>query len=221
MNSEERRLLTDFLDQMKQAKGFQKDPDAESLIAAAVTQQPDAAYLLVQKALLQEQALNAAKSQIAQLQSQLEQARARSAPPPRSGGSFLGGNDPWAAPAPAPAPVRSAPAAPWAGAMPQAPASGGGFGSFLGTAAATAAGIAGGAFLFQGLESLLGGHHNSGNGFLDSAGLNPDHAQNVTINEYYGADDDNQPDQNLQDTDFDQGLDDFGAYDDDDGSLSV
>lgn len=220
MNSEERRLLTDFLDQMKQAKGFQKDPDAESLIAAAVAQQPDAAYLLVQKALLQEQALNAAKSQIAQLQGQLEQARARSAPPPRSGGGFLGGNDPWAAAAPA-APTRPAPAAPWAGAAPQAPASGGGFGSFLGTAAATAAGIAGGAFLFQGLESLLGGHHNSGNGFLDSAGANPDHAQNITINEYYDSDD-NQPDQDSQDNDFDQGLDGFDAYDDDDdGSLSV
>lgn len=219
MNSEERRLLTDFLDQMKQTKGFQKDPDAESLIAAAVAQQPDAAYLLVQKALLQEQALNAAKSQIAQLQGQLEQARSRSAAPPRSGGGFLGGSDPWAAAAPAPA--RPAPAAPWVGAAPQAPASGGGFGSFLGTAAATAAGIAGGAFLFQGLESLLGGHHNSGNGFLDSTGFNPDHAQNITINEYYDSDD-NQPDQDSQDADFDQGLDDFDAYDDeDDGSLSV
>jgi hypothetical protein len=217
MNSEERRLLTDFLDQMKQARGFQKDPDAASLIAAAVAQQPDAAYLLVQKALLQEQALNAAKSQIAQLQSQLEQARASSAPAPRSGGSFLGGNDPWAAAAPA----RPAPAAPWAGAMPQAqaPASGGGFGSFLGTAAATAAGIAGGAFLFQGLENLLGGHHNTGNGFFDSTGFGPDHAQNVTINEYYGSDD-NPPDKDFQDSDFDQGLDDFDAYDDD-GNLNV
>ncbi|MGZ8219947.1 DUF2076 domain-containing protein [Methylomagnum sp.] len=216
MNSEERRLLTDFLDQMKQARGFQKDPDAAALISAAAAQQPDAAYLLVQKALLQEQALNAAKSQIAQLQGQLEQARARSAAPPRSGGGFLGGSDPWAAPAP----TRPAPAAPWAGAAPQAPASGGGFGSFLGTAAAAAAGIAGGAFLFQGLESLLGGHHNSGSGFLDSADINPDHAQNVTINEYYGSDD-NQPDQDTQDNDFDPGLDDFDTYDDDDGSLSV
>ena len=53
MNSEERRLLTEFLDQFKQVKGVAKDADAEALIAAAVAVQPDAPYLLVQKALLQ------------------------------------------------------------------------------------------------------------------------------------------------------------------------
>ncbi len=45
----------------------------------------------------------------------------------------------------------------------------GGFGSALGSIATTAAGVAGGAFLFQGIEHLLGRRQrpgNSGNGFL-------------------------------------------------------
>lgn len=215
MNTEERRLLTEFLDPLAKVKGITKDPDADALISSAAAKQPDAVYLLVQKALLQEQALNAARAQITELQTQLDQARSRGAPP-RSGG-FLSG-DPWAAPArPAPAP-----SAPWPAAAP-APQSGfgSGMGSFLGTAAATAAGIAGGAFLFQGIESLLGHHHGSG-GFFDTADTTPERVENVTINEYYGDDGDRDQDQDFQDADFglpDEGFD--GYDDDDDGSLSV
>lgn len=214
MNSEERRLLSEFLEQLVQVKGVPKDPDAADLIAQAAARQPDAVYLLVQKALLQEQALNGAKAQISTLRSQLEQAKAA----PRSGGSFLGGGDPWAAPSrPAPAPA----AAPW-NAAPQAGGGASPWGGFLGTAAATAAGIAGGAFLFQGIENLLGGHHGSGQGFFDSADASPERVENVTINEYYDTDD-NQPGLGLQDSDFDQLDDDgFDAYDDDnDDSLSA
>lgn len=215
MNSEERRLLSEFLDQLTQVKGVAKDPDADALIAQAAAKQPDACYLLVQKALLQDQALNSARAQIADLRNQLEQARSRPAPA-RSGGFLGGGGDPWGQ---APRPAAPA-AAPWAAAAPQA-GSGGGLGGFLGTAAATAAGIAGGAFLFQGIESLFG-HHNSGNGFLDSAGMDGDRIENVTVNEYYDTDD-NQPDSAFQDTGYGQPDDDgFDAYDDDgDDSLSV
>lgn len=211
MNSEERRLLTEFLDQLKQVKGLTKDPDAEGLIAAAAAQQPDALYLLVQKALLQEQALGAAKSQIAQLRGQLEQARSR---PAAGRSSFLGG-DPWGGSArPTPAP-----SAPWPAAAPAQQGAGSGLGSFLGTAAATAAGIAGGAFLFQGLQSLLG-HHGSGSDFLDTAGLAHEPAQNITINEYYDSDD--EPDTDLQNADFEPEDEGFDAYDDeDDDILSV
>ncbi len=214
MNSEERRLLSEFLDQLTQVKGMAKDPDADALIAQAVAKQPDAHYLLVQKALLQEQALNGARARIADLQSQLEQAKSRPAPA-RSGG-FLGGGDPWASSAP-PRPA-AAPASAWAPAA--APAGSSPMAGFLGTAAATAAGIAGGAFLFQGIESLLG-HHGSGSGLLDSAGLDSDRVENVTINEYYGTDD-NDSDDAIQDADYAQPDDGFDAYDDDDDdSLSV
>jgi len=38
MHTEERRLLTDFLDQLKQVKGSGKDPEADTLINQAVAQ---------------------------------------------------------------------------------------------------------------------------------------------------------------------------------------
>lgn len=84
--------------------------------------------------------------------------------------------------------------------------------SFLGTAAATAAGIAGGAFLFHGIENLL--HHGSGGGFLDSASTSPENVENITINEYYNAD------EPASDSGFDDSGDGFDEYDDDE-SLDV
>jgi uncharacterized protein len=57
--------------------------------------------------------------------------------------------------------------------------------SFLGQAAATAAGVAGGAFLFQGVEDLLG-HHG---GALSPHDIAPP-AENMTVNNYYGSEPD-------------------------------
>ena len=180
MNTEEKRLLSEFLDQLKGIHGIQKDEEAQRLIKAASDAQPDALYLLVQKALLQDQALNGAKAQIASLQRELADARRNEG----AAGSFLGHN-PWGAPAVG----RSAPGVAPQGYAPTVAASGGmstsPFGSFLGSAAATAAGVAGGAFLFQGLESLMG-HHGGGYGFSDTGYMGHGGAENVTINEYYG-----------------------------------
>src|SRR5438128_5584858 len=75
MTPQETQVLQDFLTQLTQARGIAKDPQADALIASAVAQQPDAAYLLVQRALMMEQALNSAKAQIAQLQNELQAAR--------------------------------------------------------------------------------------------------------------------------------------------------
>src|SRR5205085_10756582 len=66
MSPQDSQMLNDFLAQLIQARGIQKDPEADALIQRAVAQQPDATYLLVQRALLMEQALNNAKDQIAQ-----------------------------------------------------------------------------------------------------------------------------------------------------------
>jgi len=64
-----------------------------------------------------------------------------------------------------------------------------GFGSFLGSAAATAAGVAAGAFLFQGIENLMGHHDHGGGAFSDTASDEGHQApENVTINQYYGDD---------------------------------
>ena len=76
----------------------------------------------------------------------------------------------------------------------QQPMGGGGFmggggmggagGGFLRSAAATAAGVAGGALLFQGISSLFGNHYAGG---LMSGGMTPGLGESV-VNNYYGND---------------------------------
>ncbi|HEY0201292.1 MAG TPA: DUF2076 family protein, partial [Burkholderiaceae bacterium] len=82
---------------------------------------------------------------------------------------------------------------------------------FLGSAASTAAGIAGGMFLFNGLENLLGSHHGGGNslfsgnqaatshhdGNADSslardAGADADSFLDDGTDGFFGSDDDHQ-----------------------------
>jgi hypothetical protein len=201
MSPQDRQLLQDFLNQLTQVRGVPKDPEAEAMIARAVAQQPDAPYLLVQRALLLEQALNNAKAEISALQSQCRGA-AQGAP------AFLDpnawGNSGASRPAPAaqaggqpyqmPAQPYQTPAQPYQmpqQAQAQAGSPGflrGGMGGMLGNVAATAAGVAGGAFLFQGLEHLLGNH--AGNGFLGTqSGFNSLTQPVVeTINNFYGSD---------------------------------
>jgi hypothetical protein len=160
MTPQDMQALQNFLTQLVQARGVAKDPQADSLIAGAVAQQPDAAYLLVQRVLMVEQALERAKAQIASLQSQLQAAQS----PPARG--FLDAET-WGNTSAAPVrPAVSAPMAPtlmqpqFAAMPPQAPPApsgffSGGLGGTLGTVAATAAGVAGGALLFQGIGNMM------------------------------------------------------------------
>jgi uncharacterized protein len=89
MNSQERDLLTQLLKQLGEVKLTEKDTEAETLIREAVARQPDAAYLLVQRALLLEHALNTTKARNDELQAQLQNNQSGQR------GGFLG-NDPWA-----------------------------------------------------------------------------------------------------------------------------
>lgn len=206
MTHEEQRLLTTFLDALGQVKDVAKDPAAEALIKAAATAQPDAMYLLVQRCLLQDQALDAARSRIEDLQQQLEREKS---PPPRAEGGLLGTN-PWGRPATASIPaggpgplLQSVPLTP-PGLAVASPFSG-----FLGNALATAAGVAGGAFLFHGIESLLhSSHHGAG---LNDALTHSGHpAGNLAgYNDPAGQDDE------FAGSGFDPGNDDFESYDDD------
>ncbi|MDB5730870.1 MAG: hypothetical protein JWQ03_765 [Variovorax sp.] len=183
MTPQERQLLDDFLGRLASVESVAKDAEANALIRQRLADQPDALYLLVQRALLLDRALETARQQIAQLQ---QQVAAQGAP----GASFLGGApdiafgrspSPDAGRGPAAVPPSATAAAPmqppgWrdrlfggspAGAAPAAtgPAPGAAGSGFLGQAARTAAGVAGGMFLFNGLENLLG-HHGGGGGFL-------------------------------------------------------
>jgi hypothetical protein len=196
MSPSESQLLQEFLDQLVQVRGVAKDPEADAMIERAVARQPDAAYLLVQRALLQQQALENAKAEIAALQNQLRPAQPAFLDPNAWGNSGRS------------RPADAAPAAPmyrqpdqqpyppaYQPAYPQAQASGpggflrGGLGGTMGTIAATAAGVAGGAFLFQGIENLLGHHGGNPLGGHQSAMSSPsqdasiDHATDSSSNE--------------------------------------
>ena len=163
MTPQDTQLLQDFLNQLTRAQVATKDREAQTLIARAFGQQPDAAYLVVQRALLLEQALKQAQAQIAQLQQQSS--------------SFVGTRawEPVPVAGSAPAPAYALPAQ----AASRSAETGSPWGSFLGNAAATAAGVAGGAFLFHGLENLFdhGGGFSAANG---PAGT----VENVTVNNY-------------------------------------
>lgn len=167
MSPDENRLLTTFLSQLSQVNGVIKDPQAAALIADTAARQPDATYLLVQRALLQDQALTTARERIANLEAQV---RSMPSVAQASSGSFLdSGSNAWGRSASSvPPPVAAAPIQ-YATAPAVAAASpgffGGGGGSFLTNMAATAAGVAGGAFLFQGIENMM--HHGSGSHLMD------------------------------------------------------
>ena len=152
MQSEERELITGLFGRLQPFESQPRDGEADALIKEGVARQPAAPYLLVQTVLVQEQALKAAQERIAELE-----ARAGAAPAAASG--FLGSAPkigPWGAQPAAPAAPRpSVPStrSPLQAAL--APQQGGG-GSFLRSAMATAAGVAGGALLFEGIRSLMG-----------------------------------------------------------------
>ena len=169
MTPEERTLISTLFERLNSAAAQAKDPQAEEYISTKVSQQPSAPYLLVQSTLVMQQALTAAQTRIADLEKQLA---AGQRPGEEPSGSFLSGvanlfgvgqspaqpsRGPQAAP---PLPSQSAPLSPLS--PPPLPQTGPGpaGGGFLQSALSTAAGVAGGALLFQGIQNLLG--HNPG-----------------------------------------------------------
>lgn len=158
MQQQERDLISGLFDRLKPFESQPRDGEAESFIKGLTAQQPAAPYLLVQTVLVQEQALKAAQERIAELE-----AKAGAAGPAAAG--FLGSAPrigPWGASAAGAAPRTSVPTtvpstrSPLQAAVaPQQPAAAGG-GSFLRTAMMTAAGVAGGALLFEGIRGLMG-----------------------------------------------------------------
>ncbi|WP_085612575.1 MULTISPECIES: DUF2076 domain-containing protein [unclassified Pseudomonas] len=188
MNSEEQTLIDGLFSRLQQAEteAAPRDALAEARIKEHLTRQPAAGYFMTQAILVQEAALKSLDEQnkqltqqVKQLQAELQSAKAQSAPPASSGGGFLssifGGSSSrpappqsaqastggWREPAPqqnfgAPAPQQNFGAPPPGyGQQQAAPAAGS---SFLGGALKTAAGVAGGVMLAQGISSLF--HHN-------------------------------------------------------------
>lgn len=182
MNIQEREQLAAFLSQLVGARLTRKDGEAESLIAEAASRQPDATYLLVQKAFLQEQALKNAQNRIDQLQGEVDGLRAAAQPR----GGFTDGNS-WGSAAARPQPAMPSAAFP-AMAPAMAPASGGWGSGWLGNVATTAAGVVAGSFLFQGIEHLMGHHDNNGGGLLGGNSLSATPNESTVINNYFESD---------------------------------
>jgi hypothetical protein len=213
MNPQEKELLTTLLDRVKNAPRQDKDPEADALIRQAMAAQPDLPYYLTQTVLIQDLSLHQAQQRIADLEKQLADAQQAAKPTVGSFlGGLFGGRPPAQASGPAQAgppqagpwtrspQVAAAPPAqpygqpgyapqPGYGQQPMGGAMGGGLmggagGGFLRSAAATAAGVAGGALLFQGISSLFGNHYAGG---LMSGGMTPGLGESV-VNNYYGSD---------------------------------
>lgn len=174
MTPQERQLVRELFDRLARLEGQPRDPDAERLIADGFDHAPNAAYPLVQTVLVQEEALKRANARIEELEAALDQGGPHAEPT----GGFLDtvrntmlGREPQRGSVPS---VRtgSGPGTGgvWnTGARPDPrgrteadtqyaaapPAFGGG--SFLGTAAASAAGMIGGALLLNSIRSMFGG----------------------------------------------------------------
>jgi hypothetical protein len=189
MTPQEQQLVADLFDRLASLEGQRRDPDAERLMRDGLGRAPNAVYALVQSVLVQDEALKRANARIEELEHAVggaepaqggggfldsmrnvimgrDQPRG-SVPSVRPGGqgsSGVWGTRPEQS-QPQGYPQTGYPPAgyPQAG-YPQAPMGGGmmGGGSFLGTAAATVAGVVGGGMLLSGIRSMMGGHQAFG-----------------------------------------------------------
>jgi hypothetical protein len=157
VSPEERQLISGLFDRMRSFGVPVKDREAEVLINQSVRSFPDAPYMLVQSALVQEQALEQAHARIQDLEENLraveeEQGRASSGAGSFLRGLFGGGR--------APAPSSTGNQSPWRQDQPAAaPAPSGGF---MHSAMTTAAGVAGGVLVSGAIRDMLGGRAQPG-----------------------------------------------------------
>ncbi len=158
MQGQERDLISGLFGRIQQFETQPRDPEAEALIASSIARQPAAPYLLIQTVLVQEQALKAAQERIAELEAKVSAAPAATtsflgnAPKVSPWGGQTSGAQAGGAPPARPSMVPTTRSPLQAAVAPQQA----GGGSFLRTAMATAAGVAGGALLFQGISSMMG-----------------------------------------------------------------
>jgi hypothetical protein len=179
MNPQEKVQLEQFLQQLNSTQAGPKDSDANTLIAESIKQQPDASYLLVQRAMGLEMALQVAQKQMAEMQAQIDQANQANQANKSSSG-FLSGINSWGRASPTQsAPANAMAARPVAGAAQQSAWGSG----MLGAIATTAVGVVAGSLLYQGIQSMMGQGANSEAGTaLDHSNAPADSGQQVAQN---------------------------------------
>lgn len=198
MTPQEQKMLDDLVTRVDATPLNDRDPEAAQRINDWTRRNPDAAYILAQTVLVQNYALEQAKSQIQSLQQQVQNAPAQQSRPSSFLGNLFGHREEAARsaapPQPQYEPARTAGYTPVpnygaplsGGSAPQyAPQAGSGGSSFLRSAATTAAGVAAGALAFEGVESLLHGFGHSadfGGGFGAGEFGRP---EETVINNYY------------------------------------
>jgi len=176
MTPQEQQLVDELFDRLAQVENMPRDPEAERLIAQGLDRAPHAVYALTQTALIQDEALKRANARIEDLQAQLDGGPA----PDERRGSFLDSmreavlgprastrgsvpsvrpGSPQADYAPPGQPSDYPPPVPPPGYAGGPPFGAGG--SFLGSAASTAAGVIGGALMLDAIRSMFG-HHIGG-----------------------------------------------------------
>jgi hypothetical protein len=179
MTPQERQLLDELFDRLTSLENAPRDADAVRAINEGLQRAPNALYPLVQTALVQDEALKRADARIRELENELD---IEPGEPAKQAGfldnmrdALIGKREAHGSVPTVRAGIAPAAASPWGNtgaqpagyaAAPQAPEPLAG-GSFLGTAAATAAGVVGGALLMNSFRGMFGGH-NSGHSAFDS-----------------------------------------------------
>ena len=180
MTPQERKLIEELFVRLASLEGAPRDADAVQCINEGLRRAPNALYPLVQTALVQDEALKRADARIRELEDELG---VEPGEPVKQAGFLdnmrdaLLGKPHGSVPSVRPdaAPGRS----PWGNAASQgyapqpaatAPPPGSAGGSFLGTAAASAAGVVGGALQMNSFRGMFGGGHHSGQSAFDPGG---------------------------------------------------
>jgi uncharacterized protein len=186
MTPQEQKLVDQLFDRLATLEGRKRDPEAERVIAEGLERAPNAVYSLVQTVLVQDEALRNVDARIRELDGGgtesgfldnmryalfggVEKPRG-SVPPVRPEGTPMG----------VPPGFRTGAAQSDPSATDRQDQTQGGTqrgGSFLGTAAAAAAGVIGGALLLDGIRSMMGSRPGADTAtashFGDNAGKSP------------------------------------------------
>ena len=244
MTPQERQMIDDLFDRLAKLESAPRDPDAVAAIAQGLRQAPNAVYALVQTVLLQDEALKRANSRIQELESAAAGQQHPSGGFLDSMRETVFGQNPPRGSVPNVQPPDMASRPVWNSGRvmqqaqppgqqygqgqgsygqpygaPQAPMGGpmggmGGGGSFLGTAAAAAAGTIGGSLLLGSIRSMMGGEHH---GFGDAAGLGGTGLGGTSLGST-GSGDKTVSDQSNSDLARDAGVNDIGSSGSDIGS---